>query len=551
MKKLALIIGLVLCSLPLVGQTCNAPSASSSNVQTALIACAAGGTVNIPPGSATWTTQVSVAVTGPVTIQGATTCTAGCSAGSQGVSLAFTDNTSITMSVSGNPALVLNGCSATNLCRITNLTMTNTTSNSAIAGAVQINGTHGQVSYRFDHNHVTNTGSSAVFLFTQEGYGLRDHILYSGTNDYSFSSSGGDFPSGGYLNWQDATNPGTNQADITEDSNFTFNSANDMVTDGYFGCKITIRYNQISGGQAAGFTHGTDSGGYRSCALAEIYNNTMSLTANQSPWESRGGTTLFHDNVLTGSFQFNSIGLAYFRATTDAYSVTSGWGLAAGGGNATHPATSGLNWVPQTQGGSTMTLNASAYQTSHVYTAGAVATLSSGGPCNVQIVVGGTSGGTAPICPAFGATVTDGGGVISINVGGTTAAGPGGDGFLNTDNETTCISGVTCTRFLDDSSGYPLRDQPCVVHGQVVYGCYQWNNTGSQVPASWWSADPSTAIQLNRDYFSSAPSGYSTFSYPDPLQGAPSGGAAAGFQTIPIATATRTAAQGQVLVCKP
>lgn len=506
MRKLAILIPLLFACYSLA-QTCNAASASSANVQTALTACAAGGTVNIPSGSATWTSEVSVTVTGPLTISGATVCTAGCAAGSAGVGLAFTDNTTITMSVASNPSLNITGCSATNFCRITNLTLTNTTGGgSAIVGAINLTGTHAQVSSRVDHLHITN--NSGTVLVRNGEYGLTDHILYNGSSDYTFATFTGDFASLGYLNWQDATNFGTNQAEIVEDSNFASGNA---VMDGYFGCKATIRYSQMTLLAGAGIDHGLDSGGYRSCVGVEIYNNTMTTVsgAQQNPFGIRGGVLLFHDNVMSGTFAWPSLELDYYRASASDFGVTSSWGLAS----------AGLNWTPQVQGGSTVTLNASAYQTTHTYSALAFVT-DSNGNCNIQTTAGGTTSSAQPACPAYGSTVTDTGGVVWKNVGGTTSAGPGGTGFLNTDNETTCISGGSCTRYLDTNGGvYPFRDQPCLVHGQTVYGCYQWNNSGAQVPASWWATDASSAVQLNRDYFNTSPGGYTPYTYPDPLQG--------------------------------
>lgn len=498
-------------------------SLGSSDVQTALTDALAGGVVVLPIGSATWTSQVSGTVTGPLTIVGYTLGTAGDAPGSQGSGLAFSDNTSITMSVTGEPALSISGCSATDFCRITGITATNTTSNSAIGGAVAIGGTHGQVSYRVDNLDLTNQAST--FLVTQEGYGLRDHILYNGNSgggDYSFSSSGGDFSSGGYLNWQDATDLGTNQADITEDSNITLSSAGNL-TDGYFGCKVTIRYNQISGGAAAGLTHGTDSGGYRSCVDAEIYNNTMaSSSTNNNPWSSRGGVVLFDNNTLGGSTQFKSLETDYYRANTSDSVVASAWGFLC----------SGCNWTPTTVGGSSNVLNpqASAFVASHSYSADSTVL---GGGDNFWTSSACTSG-SAPSWPGtIGDTVTTGTCTFQ-NIGGGTGVPPGSSGtnagFLSSDNETTCSSGSTCTRFFDASGGYPGRDQCGIAHGQITYGNYQWDNTGSEVPSTWWSTDAPGTCEVSRDNFNAAPSGYTAYVYPDPLQGA---AASAPAQTTP------------------
>ena len=506
MRKLAILIPLLFACYSLA-QTCNAASASSANVQTALTACAAGGTVNIPSGSATWTSEVSVTVTGPLTISGATVCTAGCAAGSSGVSLAFTDNTTITMSVAGNPSLNITGCSATNFCRITNLTIINTSGGgSAIVGAINLTGTHAQVSSRVDHLHVTN--NSGTVLVKNGEYGLTDHILYNGSSDYTFATFTGDFASLGYLNWQDATNFGTNQAEIVEDSNFASGNA---VMDGYFGCKATIRYSQITLLAGAGIDHGTDSGGYRSCVDVEIYNTVMTSvsSAQQNPFGIRGGVLLFHDNVMSGTFAWPALELDYYRIGNP--TVAGGWGLA----------NANANWTPTTVGAGSAVLNpqVSAWASSHAYAANALVLASGSNYLNLSGSC--TSGGSTPNA-AVGSNSSDG--VCNWeNVGGGVTAPPGSGGtnagFLSSDNETTCSSGATCTRFLDALGGYPFRDQPGVIHGQVVYGNYQWNNSGSNQPASWWATDASSAVQLNRDYFNTSPGGYTPYTYPDPLQG--------------------------------
>ena len=80
------------------------------------------------------------------------------------------------------------------------------------------------------------------------------------------------------------------------------------------------------------------------------------------------------------------------------------------------------------------------------------------------------------------------------------------------------------------SSGWPCPRQVGQGHSGSAYqteGAYIWNNSGSPVIAMEdYSPDecgggPSvtTYIQLNRDYFTSAKSGYSKYTYPHPLRG--------------------------------
>lgn len=489
------------------------------SVQTCLNNAIAGDTVNIGFGSTAWYATVSKTVTGNINVVGKTACIAGCAAGSEGVGLAFTDGTTIKNSVNGNSALLLKGCSTLFFCSVSNLTLNNPISEGVLTGMFQIQGVHGQRGAHVFNLNVTNSGGT-VFVGAF-GFGVLDHILYHGASgEYSFSSFTGDFASGGYLNWQDPTHLGSNEVWDVEDSNFTPFGVNG-VTDGYFGCKITGRHLQINGGGGFGIVHGADSGGFRGCPVQELYNLTLSsLGVSNPPFASRGGVLLYHHNVHQGTAQWNGIQLAYFRSTTDpsVCCVASPWGFAP----------SIATWTPTVQGGSNVVLNprASAYQTTHTYSGNSIVTF---GGCNMLTVAGGTTGSSTPSCPGFTSTVTDSGGVVWQNIGGGTGAPPGttgtNAGFLSTDNETTCISGPNCNRFLDGIAGYPPRDGIGVLHGQVVSGDYQWSNSGVQAPSNFWGTSPDCPYcQLGRDYFNATPAGYTSYTYPDPLNAGSSGG---------------------------
>ena len=134
-----------------------------------------------------------------------------CSAGSEGIGLAISNVTNITTSVASLPALAVTGCSNTSSVRITGFSFTNTTGGGTpLNGAINISGAHGQVCGRLDHINVAN--NAGTFFTAGDGYGLVDHVLYvGGGTEYTFSAFTGDFSSHGYLNWQDATNLGSNE----------------------------------------------------------------------------------------------------------------------------------------------------------------------------------------------------------------------------------------------------------------------------------------------------------------------------------------------------
>lgn len=516
-------------------------TASSTDVQRDLTPASFGDTISIPAGSPTWSTQVSKTLAGPLTIQGQTACSGSfCAPGSAGVGYASaypSDTTNITTNNGSNPSLLISNASAINFFRLTGISFTNT--QSSFNGSVAISGNPFDVAFRVDHVHVNlNTTGGGVFFSTSRVFGLLDHIYYQDIrnvgNDGNPMRSDGDSTTLGYGNWLRSNPVGTQNAVITEDSAFTTSAPYpEGWWDCYQGASIVLRYSIIAGNSPGG-CHGTDSGGVRSPVSVEMYNLTISNSTgtNESIAFSRGGVLLFHDNVATGSTHFTTASLVYFRYAPEVAQNPAmiGWGTFL----------PGLNWTPTPQGGGTNTLNAPDWQASHSYTC------STSVPC----VIGPTSNNTGGYnfasqanCassssrPAFNQSLSTWTNVTTPatnlttdntctwpNVGGTNAAGPGGDGFSNVDNETTCNSGGACVRFFDTGSGaYPGRDQPCVAPGQVVYGCYANNNTGVAMPATVLGPDTGSAgvIQSGRDYFNTTtPSGgWPLYTYPDPLQG--------------------------------
>jgi hypothetical protein len=510
--------------------TWTAASASAQDVQACFnntLHC--DDTIIVPSGSSTWSSQVSfTAPTGcatnhGVTVQGATTCD-----GTPGVQVnTCTDNTNITLGSGG--AFHIHG-SSSGVAFVTGFTFIITVANAVTQCPIGVGAPHGQVGFRFHHNHIKNPIGGAPSVSTA-GYGLIDHVLWDdtaqGTIPLNFF---GDFATRGALNWTDPTNFGSNEAVYVEDSRENASSpSTEGFFDAYFGAKIVIRHNTIINNLMGG-GHGTDSGGFRSVVLYEIYNNTLTnnTMGSQLIMNSRGGTLLFYNNTMSGSYNWGGVSLQYFRFSLP--SDVTRWGTM----------NAGLNWIPESLSetpcvsgvGACNTLNAPDWQANHSYaTLAAIGPLTNNsGRWNYQNQSGSscTSGGAQP---AWNQQVTDQAGANDVfttdgtctwtNVGGDTGPPAGtGAGFLASNPDTACSSGTNCTRYFDNNGGtYPFRDQPGTIHDQVVYGNYAWNNTVSGVPnTAVFSTDTPSAVQSGRDYFNNvvAP-GYTPYVYPHPL----------------------------------
>jgi len=521
-----------------------AASASSTDVQACLtVATHCGDIVTVPSGSATWSTQVTMtpptgcAANQGLTLSGATVCN-----GTPGVQVSScTDNTNITISV--DQGFAIGTCSNTAFCTVTGFTF--------IAGVaaghslLDVTATHLQVSFRIHHVHFTNSIAGGVLVGTSDGFGLIDHYLVddtSGSTPATPLNVYGDYNSRGYQDWEDATNPGSNQAVYVEDSrdNSTNMSTSEGFFDGYSGCKVVIRYTLLNGNQLGGW-HGTDSGQYRGCVWGEMYNDSLSNSSGTSAqvMNIRSGALLFFNNTVGGSTSWNGISLNYYRISQQVAAECGTWGCVGTGGLDWTPLSTTITSYPNAY---LVTLNAADWQSSHSYSAQAVVgpTANNSGAYNFQAGGNCTSGSSEPnwASVAVGSTVSDNT-CTWTNVGGSTAASPApgtAGGFCAGNPDTPASANSTCnalspgdtaTRHFDSNGGaYPFRDQPCVIHNQIVYGCYAWNNTlpGSLSSSGLLGGD-SSAVQAGRDYFNAAgpPAGYAPYTYPHPLNrsGAP------------------------------
>lgn len=488
-----------------------------ASLSSCVTSASSGDTINVTQGPATYSSQLSISGKA-LNLSGATICTGSGDPFATG-SIACADNTNITINT--DQAWKEN-VSAANFIYTRGFTFTCLTVSHFCEA---IDGTHGQVGYRWHHNHNINPVSGGLqALGIVDGWGLSDHNWNQDTNTsgpntlpYRFE---GNSASLGYQDWEDSFAAGTFQANYVEDDYFTMafcdNGSTEGLWDSYEGAKIVTRFNTIVGCNYWG-GHGLDSGGLRSSMWHEVYFNAITNSLFATPaYSSRGGSTLFFKNTFSGTATPTTGGLDYFRVTGQASSAS--WGRAL----------QGLNWTPvsaiPTTGVScggiscagVVTLGAPNWQASHSYTCSTAA------PCFIAPTVNNAgnfgsgynfitttscvSGGSAPSWNQtfFNVTwgTTNDGTCVWSNAGGSGAARPGvGNGFLSTAADSPCSSGVNCTYYLDSLGGTggtaPYRDQIGRVANQVLFPAYEWLNTG--ITTTWGSGAPN--VVANQDFY--------------------------------------------------
>ena len=282
--------------------TINAASCSQTDVQAALNAATAGATVNIPAGTCTWTTPVSIypAIAPNVSVIGQTTCTGA------GQTLSCTDKTIIIDSInrsSGDPAGLNITLPTTGTFRLSGITWRSGGSNSYSDNGILRLGPDGNYSpvARLDHMHFDNV--RYVGWATSNVSGVADHIRYdmvSGTADNSTRPMGIDQDN---TRWNQATNFGTQSSWFyVEDSYFSNGIANDCFSSG----KQVYRYNYMtnSGLQQHGTGH---AGSNRGCRAMEVYGNNINggATSHTTAFGYYSGPMVMFGNSV-GSGTFNS-----------------------------------------------------------------------------------------------------------------------------------------------------------------------------------------------------------------------------------------------------
>jgi hypothetical protein len=330
--------------------TCTAEGLSEAQFLAALPSSANTNStvvVNIPGGSAAWTSPLSYTIPSSVTsltIQGTTTVNCAGTAGTSSYSCTATDNSTIQDSLASNAVVIsFTTSGASQFFRITGLTIEGgnigSTSNNKYNGVVNISGPSTQV--RIDHCHINDntyspsTTSSWMRIFNPSG--VFDHNVVdlgatsqtNNTNGIQFYNAVDDTIGNGDGGWAAATGWGSSSFWFMENNQLNGGYPNDCANAGRF----VMRYNTFNGATVTVQTHGTKSpaGPQRGCRGYEYYHNYIISAGGSGTLDasggSKGGSFLMWGNTLAGGY-FHFISMATDRNSGDEpeTNTPNGWG---------------------------------------------------------------------------------------------------------------------------------------------------------------------------------------------------------------------------------
>jgi hypothetical protein len=325
-------------------QTINAASCSSTDVQTAFNSVVSSTTtVNVPAGTCTWTSQVTLIVpAGSTTLSilgaGNLTTTGG------GDSTVIVDSYA-----SSNPLLLITSGPASSTVRLAGITFQGGSANNAkYDGIVQFNGSSQNI--RADHSHFNNTTyspavASSLLEFQGCTSGVVDHSIFdapvgsvnNSVRAYNGGECYGDALGVGDQSWAHNTSLGTANFIFVENNIFNSGAGNDCTKGG----RYVWRFNtmNMTGSPPSVQTHPTGGGEReRGCRAWEIYENTFNAVSgnyiNAGFWVS-SGTGVFWGNTLPSSSAGGGTGyrsvisgheMRYDNSTYAQSAPPSGWG---------------------------------------------------------------------------------------------------------------------------------------------------------------------------------------------------------------------------------
>jgi hypothetical protein len=461
-----------------------------------------GDVINIPSGSCTWTSGITVPTGIGITIQGngapnSTTATTGASASCSNTVITLSGATAFRMtpnygnSTSRISCIAINYGSGANIAfsvlghcavsgcpnlRADNLTFTNWTAHPLAgisAGITAVGNMFGVM----DHNTITGTGTAYLQLVEFS------HASYMGVGSYGDNA------------WHLPEDYGTQKFLYIENNIFTASgstenegSAGSLTDEG--GGRVVVRYNNFVSMDNLNFSmgwHGTESSGRPRAARAfEYYGNTWTCagTCDQVAG-ARGGTGLAWGNTVnhpSGSFNY-----FFTLSTMRTEGSIGGWGPCDGSGS--YDGNDGVSYYAGTiaSGGGTTTITVSGnpgWTTNQWAPAGAPYSMHDVTRNNGMEILSNTSntltimntGGPASWLPTNGDSIQ----ILRASYCIDQAAGRGAGILYNTTDPAT----------------------PASSSSEVLSPTYLWSNTINNGNPSFGVVSPNTArLMRSRDYY--------------------------------------------------
>jgi hypothetical protein len=303
--------------------TCNAQGPSEAEFLAALPSSSntnATVVVNIPSGTAGWSSQLVYTIPAAVTsltIQGDTVVNCTGTPGTSNYSCTAADNTVIQDDYnSGNPLFLITTGNSSSKFRVTGITIQGGTANQSKNndGLIQIEGNSQNM--RWDHDDLDVStysagGEAAIMRTTGAIAGVMDHNIFkniygSYENDIQVDGAIGDTIGNGDGTWANPTPWGSPTEFYLESNYFNGGYANDCAEAG----AIVERYNTFVNISNALQTHATKSpaGPGRGCRSSEFYNNyiaSCSTTPCDAAGGSKGGPQMAWGNILAAGQNWN------------------------------------------------------------------------------------------------------------------------------------------------------------------------------------------------------------------------------------------------------
>jgi len=279
---------LCLCSSASIAATSNASSCLSAAVQSAISSASTGDTVQVPAGTCSWKTPVSIPSNKKITVRGA-----------------GRNSTIITRSPAG---FVLNVNQSGS--RVTGFTFH--------SGMINIDGDD----WRIDSNRFTATSKFFESIIVR---GDRENAHPRGVIDHNEFTGGARILVAGWSGlathaiWSQplALGAASGQKVFVEDNTFSYTQWSG-VFDTNYGGRFVFRHNTVTNGYVE--VHSLQQG--RASRSWEIYNNTFKQGGGASLWVPlfiRGGTGVIYNNTVTGTWGQPTITLDNVRSVSTGY----------------------------------------------------------------------------------------------------------------------------------------------------------------------------------------------------------------------------------------